>query len=69
MSRRKQKQFVLRQGLGGLLTSIVLVWVLAMILQRVPTDFWRAVGFVVWLAVAGAIALSINRLVRRADDR
>jgi hypothetical protein len=68
MAHRKQKRFIARQAIGGLLTSLCAVLLLAILFANIPPDFWSAVGLLIWLAVAGAIGLSVVRSIRRADD-
>ncbi|HKD47901.1 MAG TPA: hypothetical protein VKB67_09455 [Rhizomicrobium sp.] len=68
MARREQKRFIPKQAIGGLLTSISAVLFLAMLFSNLPPDFWSAAGLIIWLAIAGAVALSVIRLIGRADD-
>jgi hypothetical protein len=59
----EQKRFSLPQALMGLLTSVGAVWLFAMILEIAPTAFWGAALLILSLSIAGAIFLSIKRLV------
>lgn len=69
MARRKQKHLIPPQTAFGLLVVIGALWLVAKILQNAPSGSGNAIGLVVLVVVAGAIALPLVRLIRRASAR
>ena len=69
MARRKQKHLIPPQTAFGLLVVIGVLWLVAKILQNAPSGSGNAIGLVVLAVVAGAIALPVVRLIRRASAR
>jgi hypothetical protein len=69
MAHHKRKRFIPRQAFGGLLMSIAAAWLLALLSAYWSADFWNAALLIAWLVIGCAIAVSVMRLIRRADDQ